>query len=116
SSMTAGHLGSVDLNRRLAKACTRRGWLMGVGSQRRELYDSSASQEWVELRKSNPQVKLLGNLGLSQLIQTSTDQIRRLVDVLEAEAMIVHTNPLQESMQPEGTPQFAGSLEALERL
>ncbi len=116
SSMTAGHMGSLDLNRRLAKACAEKGWLMGVGSQRRELYDSSASNEWKEIRRENPKVKMLGNLGLSQLIQTPVDEVERLVDALEATAMIIHTNPLQECMQPEGTPQFRGGLKALKNL
>lgn len=116
SSMTAGHVGSLDLNRRLAKACAQRGWMMGVGSQRRELYDLKASAEWQAVRKDNPQVKLLGNLGLSQLIQTPIEDVERLVEALEASAMIIHTNPLQECMQPEGTPQFKGGLQALKQL
>lgn len=116
SSMTAGHYGSLDLNRRLAEACAARGWLMGVGSQRRELNDPAAASEWREIRKSAPQVKWLGNIGLSQLIRSSISQIQTLVDALEASAMIVHLNALQECMQPEGTPQFRGGLQAIERL
>ncbi len=116
SSMTAGHHQAVDLNGRLAEACQRHGWLMGVGSQRRELRDSSARQEWKEVRRRAPRVKLLGNLGLSQLIRTSTEDVRRLADSLEASAMIIHSNPLQECLQPEGTPDFAGGLKALEKL
>lgn len=115
SSMTAGHVGSLDLNRRLALACAERGWLMGVGSQRRELYDPDASNEWRDLRKENPKVRLLGNLGLSQLIQSKTEDVQRLVDALEATAMIIHTNPLQECLQVEGTPYFKGGLKALEK-
>ncbi|MCB0411716.1 MAG: alpha-hydroxy-acid oxidizing protein, partial [Bdellovibrionales bacterium] len=116
SSMTAGHAGGVDLNLRLAQACDRRGWMMGVGSQRRELFDPAAAVEWRELRKLFPQVKLLGNIGLSQLISASIEQVERLVESLEASAMIVHTNPLQEVLQIEGTPQFKGGLEALEKI
>lgn len=116
SSMTAGHYQALDLNLRLAKACQQRGWMMGVGSQRRELFDSEASREWVELRKQVPNVLLLGNVGLSQLIQIKVEQVQALVDTLGAKAMIVHCNPLQEALQPEGTPQFKGGLKALERL
>lgn len=116
SSMTAGHAGSVNLNLLLAQACSERGWLFGVGSQRRELNDSSVRDEWRAIRKNSPQVQLLGNLGLSQLILTTDDKVRELVDVLEAEAMIIHLNPLQECLQPEGTPNFAGGLERLTQL
>ena len=116
SSMTAGHAGSVDLNVRLAKACERRGWRLGVGSQRRELTDANASREWKNVRKMAPKVQLLGNLGLSQLIQTPVDRIQKLADDLEASAMFIHLNALQECLQPEGTPQFKGGLKALKKL
>ncbi len=116
SSMTAGHVDSIDLNQRLARVAQQKGWLMGVGSQRRELYDSLALNEWKSVRKAAPKVRLLGNLGLSQLIQTTTDKVKELVDGLEATAMIIHLNPLQECFQPEGTPHFKGGLKAIERL
>ena len=116
SSMTAGHLGSLDINKRLAEAASSRGWLMGVGSQRRELFDNAALNEWKTVRKNAPKAMLLGNLGLSQLIETTTDKIKELIDGLEATAMIIHLNPLQECLQPEGTPRFKGGLKALERL
>lgn len=116
SSMTAGHNEATNLNRTMAEACQARGWAMGVGSQRRQLTDATARQEWVEIRKTANKVDLLGNIGLAQLIQSSTDDIKCLVDSLEACAMIVHTNPVQECLQPEGTPQFKGGYQALERL
>jgi isopentenyl-diphosphate delta-isomerase len=89
---------------------------MGVGSQRRELSDSSVSEEWSRIRKFAPNVLCMGNIGLSQAISTPVAAIQKLVDSLNAFAMIVHTNPLQEVLQPEGTPQFRGGLDALERL
>lgn len=116
SSMTAGHVDSIDLNQRLARMAEEKGWMMGVGSQRRELYDSVALNEWKTVRKAAPKVRLLGNLGLSQLIQTSTEKVKELVDGLEATAIFIHLNPLQECFQPEGTPHFKGGLKAIERL
>jgi isopentenyl-diphosphate Delta-isomerase len=116
SSMTAGHEQGMILNHRLAEACARRGWWMGVGSQRRQLFDQEAAREWQSLRRSVPNVCLLGNLGLSQVIETPTEDVQRLVESLAAIAMVVHTNPLQEALQPEGTPQFQGGLQALDRL
>lgn len=116
SSMTAGHGGSFDLNLIMARVSEQRGWAMGVGSQRRQLTDRSADHEWKEIRRACPRVRFFGNIGIAQLIVTSVADVRRLADSLEAEAMIVHANPLQECLQPEGTPQFAGGLAALERL
>lgn len=116
SSMTAGHEQGFELNRRLAVACQGRGWWMGVGSQRRQLFDKEARREWADLRKLVPGVKLLGNLGLSQVIGTDLDLIEDLIGSLGAVGMIVHTNPLQEVLQPEGTPNFSGGYDALTRL
>jgi len=116
SSMTAGHSGSVSLNLVMAKVCEKRNWVMGVGSQRRQLFDASAASEWKEIRKQCRRVRLFGNIGLSQVIRVGTDVVRALVDSLEGEAMIVHLNALQECLQPEGTPMFAGGLKAIEKL
>lgn len=116
SSMTAGHAGSLNLNMVMAQVCEKRGWPMGVGSQRRQLTDRSVDAEWSKLRKAVPRVRLFGNIGLAQVIESPVADVRRLADTLEAEAMIVHLNPLQECMQPEGTPSFKGGLQALSKL
>jgi len=116
SSMTAGHKGAASINRNLIEACARSGWAMGVGSQRRELSDSSAASEWQSLRRDYPDVDLLGNLGIAQLLTASLSDIQRLTDALHARALIIHCNPLQEVIQPEGTPQFKGCWQALASL
>lgn len=116
SSMTAGHAGSGDLNLVMARVSEKRNWLMGVGSQRKQLTSREAADEWKNIRKSCPRVRFLGNIGIAQVIQSSVDDIRRLTDSLEAEALFVHLNPLQECLQPEGTPKFRGAHEALSRL
>lgn len=116
SSMTAGHDAAIDLNTRLARAIQERGWCMGVGSQRRELSDPDCGREWSEIRRQCPRAILFANLGLAQVIATKVDGIERLVERLQAAAMIVHLNALQECLQPEGTPSFRGGLKAIERL
>lgn len=116
SSMTAGHADAERINRHLLAACASSGWAMGVGSQRRELTDPSASAIWRELRQEFPHVSVFGNLGIAQLINTPIENIRRLCDELTAEAFIIHCNPLQECIQPEGTPEFKGCWDALEAL
>lgn len=116
SSMTAGHDKSHELNLALAQAAAKRGWLMGVGSQRRELWDEEASLEWQSIRRLSPETKFLSNLGLSQLIRTPLQQVKQICDSLDAVGMIIHTNPLQECLQPEGTPQFRGGAEAIAKL
>lgn len=112
-SMTAGHRNAVDINRHLISACAQSGWAMGVGSQRRELTDSNAAYEWQPLRQDYPTVSLFSNLGIAQLISTPLTQVLRLTEVLNADALIIHCNPLQECIQPEGTPSFKGCWGAL---
>lgn len=116
SSMTAGHQDALQINRHLVEACTQSQWAMGVGSQRRELFDENAAKEWVALRKDFPNVSLYSNLGIAQLITTPIDKIVRLVESLQSDALIIHCNPLQECIQPEGTPEFKGSFDALAKL
>lgn len=116
SSMTAGHSDGVAINLTLAKACAQMGWPMGVGSQRRELFDSAARSEWIKIRSEAPAALLFGNLGIAQVLRTPSEQIRSLVDSLEASGIFVHLNALQECIQPEGTPDFGGGYQALERL
>ncbi|MDE0092226.1 MAG: type 2 isopentenyl-diphosphate Delta-isomerase [Oligoflexia bacterium] len=116
SSMTGGWSDSLAFNLKLAKACERRSWIMAVGSQRGQLEDPSKAEEWKQIRKACPQLILLGNLGLSQLLKVSLRQILSLVDSLQAQGMIIHLNPLQEALQKEGTAQFKGGLSAIEKL
>ena len=116
SSMTAGHKGAVNINRNLIEACAKTGWAMGVGSQRRELTDFEAKKEWQDLRRDFPAVTLFSNLGIAQLIKTPLAKIEALIESINAEAIIIHCNPLQELIQPEGTPHFKDSLKALEDL
>lgn len=117
SGMTAGHASAVEMNRRLAAACARRGWIFGVGSQRRELAaNTPAIDAWSGLRETHPDLVLMGNLGLSQVIGAESSGLKKLVKNLGANAFAVHLNALQEVMQPEGTPNFKGGLAELRRL
>lgn len=116
SSMTAGHRAGEELNKRLIKAAATHRWPMGVGSQRRELTDPEAHAEWTRVRAANSDACLFANLGLSQLIQTPVAAVEKIVDNLQARAFIVHTNPLQEALQPEGTPYFRNGLNKIEEV
>lgn len=116
SSMTAGHENAAIINSRLAELSANKQILMGVGSQRRELNDAEACQEWKRVRAKAPRALLLGNLGISQIIGVSTAKIQAMIESLEAEALFVHLNPLQECLQPEGTPNFRGGYQAIEAL
>lgn len=116
SSMTAGHHKGEALNLTLAKVAGKKHWPMGVGSQRRELEDAEAAKEWKRLRKDAPDTIFFSNLGLTQLIEVGAEEALKLVENLESIALIIHTNPLQEAIQEEGTPHFTGGLKALEKI
>lgn len=115
SSMTAGHHKGEALNFTLARVSSQKKWPMGLGSQRRELTDPLAKEEWKRLRKEAPKAFFLSNLGLTQLIHTPLAKVLSLAESLGAGAFIIHTNPMQEVIQPEGTPQFKGGLKAIEK-
>lgn len=116
SSMTAGHSKGEAINISLARVAGIKKWPMGLGSQRRELTDPNAKNEWANLRKEAPNTFFFSNLGLAQLIHTPLSQIQNLVESLHAGAIIIHLNALQEAIQPEGTPNFKGGLAAIEKL
>ncbi len=116
SSMTLGHEDAGALNETILAACASMGWMMGVGSQRRQLFDPEAHKECENLRKKFPKNVIFGNIGLSQLVKSSIVDIQGLVDSLQAAFLVVHTNPLQEAIQPEGTPQFKGGIATLEEV
>lgn len=116
SSMTLGHDHSGVLNQVLGQCAEKMGWMMGVGSQRRQLEDPAAGEECVRLRENFPKLVMFGNIGMSQLISSTPGQIESLVKSLKAQFLVVHLNPLQEVIQPEGTPNFRGGIEALKKL
>ena len=116
TGMTGGWPGALSINQRIARLAEKRGWVMGVGSQRKSLLSPKASKEWEKIHKNHPQIILLGNIGLSQLIKINVLEVEDMVSSLKARAMVVHTNPLQEALQVEGTPHFKGGLKALEKL
>jgi isopentenyl-diphosphate delta-isomerase len=116
ASMTAGHVDADSINQRLIAASAEMDWAMGVGSQRRELTDPTATYAWQHLRAAYPEVALYANLGIAQLIHTPLDALMSLTEGLRADALIIHCNALQECIQPEGTPYFKGCWDALEHL
>lgn len=116
AAMTAGHKEAEGINYRLAEACSQTGWLMMLGSQRRELFDPNEKDAWSDIRKAFPNISLVGNLGLSQISSLDDEQVQAIVDSTGCVALAIHCNVLQEAIQPEGTPHFKNSLARLAEL
>lgn len=113
SSMTAGHTDGVKLNETFASACSEKNWLFAVGSQRKQLMDKTAADEWIGLKKKFPDLKMLANIGIAQAIECSLESLESLVESINAIGLIIHLNSLQEAIQPEGTTNFKGGFEKI---
>jgi isopentenyl-diphosphate delta-isomerase len=108
SSMTGGFDVARKINRNLAAAAQHLGIAMGVGSQRVALEEPGVAASF-QVRDIAPDIFLLGNLGAVQLNYGYTvDHCRRAVEMIGADALILHLNVLQEAAQPEGNRNFKG--------
>jgi isopentenyl-diphosphate delta-isomerase len=110
SCMTGGTGVAETINRHLAEAAERCGIALGVGSQRKALEDPATAKSF-EVRRYAPSVPVVGNLGAVQLnYGYGVAECRRAVDMIQADALALHLNPLQEAIQPEGQTRFADLL------
>ena len=114
SSVTGGFREAQRLNLNLARAAQACGIGMGVGSQRAAIDDWSLAETF-QVRPVAPDILLMANLGAVQLNYGYTvDHCRLAVEMLQADALILHLNPLQEALQPEGDRNFSGLLSKIE--
>lgn len=116
SSMTAGHEKSEMINQALAEACSIKGWMFAVGSQRKELVDPKASLEWKKIKSMYSNTMFLSNIGIEEVVQSPVKQILSLVDNLEAAGLIIHLNSLQEVFQLKKDVFFKDSLAHISKL
>ncbi len=114
SSMTGGTPEAERINRHLALAAQEHGVALGVGSQRAALEHPELAPTF-QVRREAPDILLFANLGAVQLNYGYTAaHCQRAVEMIEADALILHLNPLQEALQPEGDTRFAGLLAKIE--
>ncbi len=118
SSMTGGPARAEAINARLAEAAQHLGIALAVGSQRAALDADGATPGLdMALRLRAPDTPILANIGAAQLTRGfGVDEARRVLDMIAADALIVHLNPLQEACQPEGDRDWWGVGAALEAL
>ena len=108
SSMTGGTEEAGRINRTLAEAAQETGIAMGLGSQRAAIEHPELVPTF-QVREVGPKILLFANLGAIQLnYGYDAEDCQRAVDMIEADALILHLNPLQEAVQPEGETNFAG--------
>ncbi len=119
AGMTGGHRTAHDVNAVLARAAERHGLAMGVGSQRAALRRAELAYTYTVVRASAPTAFLIANIGAPQLIAQGDvsplrlDEVSAAIEMIRADALAVHLNFLQESVQPEGERRALGCAAAI---
>ena len=116
-SMTGGTPEATKINSRLALAAQKFGLGMGLGSQRAGLLSSELAETYSIARSNAPNAFLVANIGGAQLSKgLKIKDIKNMIQMIEADALVVHLNPLQELIQPEGEPKYKGVLSKIKEI
>lgn len=116
SPLTGGHKRGQQINLELAKAARELDIGMSVGSQRAAI-ESSKLEKTYQVRKVAPNILLFGNLGVPQInMGYGLDELKKAVEMIDADALGLHFNSLQESVQPEGDTKFDNVIEKIKSL
>ncbi|MFQ6063857.1 MAG: type 2 isopentenyl-diphosphate Delta-isomerase [Candidatus Bathyarchaeia archaeon] len=110
-AMTGGVLEATRINKAIAEAVEELGLGMGVGSQRAAIDDARLESTFTVTRKEAPTAFLIANIGGPQLVRGyNVKEARRAVEMIDANALAIHLNPLQETIQFEGETDYKGIL------
>ncbi|MBI2601672.1 MAG: type 2 isopentenyl-diphosphate Delta-isomerase [Deltaproteobacteria bacterium] len=115
TGMTGGITKGGTINRHLASAASAFNIPMGIGSQRIAL-ENKKYEELFQLKDRFPKLFLIGNLGMAQVLNNGVDLCKRAVSMVDANALAIHLNVLQEMIQIEGDQRFSGFLKRLEQI
>ena len=116
SCMTGGVPEAERINKILGRVAQSYGFALGLGSAR-VLLERPEVLSSFDVRRIAPDVPLLANIGAVQLNKgVGLEECRRIVDLLSADALVLHLNPLQEALQPEGDTDFSRLLPKIRRL
>ncbi|MBD3253658.1 MAG: type 2 isopentenyl-diphosphate Delta-isomerase [Candidatus Lokiarchaeota archaeon] len=104
SAITGGHKLSKEINRILAKAAQKEGIIMSVGSQRAGILEEALTDTFGIVREVAPNIPIIGNIGIGQISESNFKKtsFQRLIDMIQADAIAVHFNPLHEMLQVNG--------------
>jgi isopentenyl-diphosphate delta-isomerase len=116
-AMTGGTREAAKINASIAEAVEELGLGMGVGSQRATLERPRLESTYRVVRKKAPNAFLIANIGAPQLVKGyGLREAEKAVEMIEADALAIHLNPLQEAIQPEGEANYAGVLEKIRQI
>lgn len=114
--MTGGTEEGKRINANLALAAEKYNLPMGVGSQRVAIVDPGVSDTFRVAREMGPHVFLMANIGAAQLIKGGVELAWKAVKMIEADALVIHLNPLQELIQPGGDTNFVGLMSRIKQV
>ncbi|MBD0380612.1 type 2 isopentenyl-diphosphate Delta-isomerase [Paenibacillus sedimenti] len=109
NAMTGGAQETESINRELAIVAREKGLAMAVGSQMSALKNTEVASSYRVVRRENPNGLIFANLGS----EATVDQALRAVDMIEANALQIHLNVMQELIMPEGDRSFVGMLDRI---
>jgi isopentenyl-diphosphate delta-isomerase len=113
-AITGGTPEATKINATIAEAVEELGLGMGVGSQRAAIEDNYLEKTFAVARKKAPTAFLIANIGGVQLVNGySLKEVKKAMEMIEADAIAIHLNPLQEAVQPEGQTNFQGILKKI---
>ena len=115
ASMTGGHRDAKVINRNLAAAVEELGLGMGVGSQRAAIERPELADSFSVVREYAPKAFIYANIGVAQLLE-DLEVADKAVEMIDADALAIHLNFLQEAIQPEGDTNAEGCLNAIEEV
>jgi len=111
-AITGGAPKATKINATIAEAVEELGLGMGVGSQRAAIEDKKLEKTFAIARRKAPTAFLIANIGGVQLVNGySLKEVKKAIKMIDADAIAIHLNPLQEAVQPEGQTNFQGVLE-----
>ena len=115
-AMTGGHPKALDLNLKLGKIAEEYEIGMGVGSQRAALNNESLVETYRIAREQAPKTLLIANIGAPQISSLKNNELKKIINMISADALAIHLNCLQESVQLEGETSFDRFLENLAKI
>lgn len=116
-AMTGGTEDAMKINTSISEAVEELGLGMGVGSQRAAIERPELESTYKIVREKAPGAFIVANIGAPQLVKGyGLREVKRAVEMIEANALAIHLNPLQEAIQPEGEAKYSGVLKQIEEV
>ncbi|WP_342306467.1 type 2 isopentenyl-diphosphate Delta-isomerase [Methanolobus sp. ZRKC5] len=116
ASITGGHPDTKPVNAALAEAAEELGIGIGVGSQRAAIEDPLQEESFSIVRDKAPSAFVYGNIGAAQIREYGVEGVEKIIEMIDADAIAIHLNFLQEAIQPEGDRDASGALETIKEI